>query len=57
MRLKKARSYLRDALFGLNDADDQNLATGEWRSQARHEIEVIMREVQRLIADIRATLK
>ncbi len=56
VRLKKARTCLNDALMGLNDVDEQQLALPEWRSQARVEIEAIQKNVQQLIADIRSTL-
>ena len=56
VRLKKARAALHDALRGLNSADEENLATPEWRATARQEIGAILSEVQRLIKEVRAVL-
>jgi hypothetical protein len=56
-RLKKARGHLRDALGGLDVADEQDLADAEWRREAREEIEDILSEVRRLISEVRAVLK
>lgn len=56
VRLKKARNALRDALRGLNSADEENLVTAEWRAAARGEINAILGEVQQLIREVRAVL-
>jgi hypothetical protein len=56
-RLKNARGHLRDALAGLNAADEQDLGEAEWRREAREEIGEILGEVQRLIAEVRAVLR
>ncbi len=56
-RLKNARGHLRDALAGLDAADEQDLAEPEWRGEAREEIGEILADVQRLIAEVRAVLK
>lgn len=57
VRLKKARRYLRDALAGLDAADEQRLAEPEWRSQARIEVNAILAHVEALINEVRATLE
>lgn len=56
-RLKKARGHLRDALAGLDAADEQDLAEGGWRRETREEIDEIVAEVRRLILEVRAVLK
>lgn len=56
-RLKKARGHLRDALAGLDAADEQELAEAGWRREAREEISDILSEVHRLIGEVRAVLK
>ena len=57
VRLKKARGHLRDALAGLDAADEQGLAEAAWRAQARTEISGVLEEVERLIAEVRAVLE
>jgi hypothetical protein len=56
-RLKKARSHLRDALAGIDAADEQDLADPGWRAQVREDAREILAEVLRLIRDVRAVLK
>lgn len=56
-RLKKARGHLRDALAGLDAADEQDLAGGWWRGEVRAGAQEILAEVERLIAEVRAVLK
>jgi hypothetical protein len=56
VRLKKARAALRDALRGLDAADEENLGTADWRSTTRGEINAILSEVQRLIKEVRHVL-
>lgn len=56
VRLKKARTALRDALRGLDSADEENLGTADWRSTTRGEINAILSEVQRLIKEVRDVL-
>jgi hypothetical protein len=56
VRLKKARGALRDALRGLDSAEEENLGTTEWRTDARREIAEILGEVQQLIAEVRQVL-
>jgi hypothetical protein len=57
VRLKKARRFLRDALAGLDAADELKLAELEWRERARRETQWILAEVNRLIADVRGVLE
>ena len=56
VRLKKARACLRDVIRGLDSADEENLATPEWRATTRREISEILGEVQELIRDVRDIL-
>lgn len=56
VRLKKARTALRDALLGLDSADEENLGTSEWRGSTRREIDAILSEVQHLIREVREVL-
>lgn len=56
-RLKKAREHLRDALAGLDAADEQDLADADWRREARGETAEILDEVVRLIGEVRAVLR
>ena len=53
VRLKKARSHLRDALAALDAADLENLATPAWRLFARSETGALLAEVEALIAEVR----
>jgi hypothetical protein len=57
VRLKKARGYLRDAIAGLDSADEDQLATPAWRADTRREIAEILGKVQHLIAEVRQVLK
>jgi len=56
VRLKKARGYLRDVLRGLDSADEEGLATVEWRAEIRREAGEILGEVQGLIQEVRQML-
>jgi hypothetical protein len=56
VRLKKARDYLRDAVRGMDSADEEELAPHRWRTEIRREIAEILGEVQRLIAEVRKVL-
>lgn len=53
VRLKKAREHLRDALAGLDAADEENLAVPDWRRAARREVEDVLGEVLDLIDEVR----
>jgi hypothetical protein len=57
VRLKKAREALKDALAGLDAADEQQLATAEWRSSTRAAIRSILSGVEQLIAEVRESLE
>jgi hypothetical protein len=57
VRLKKARGYLRDALLGLDSAEEENLATPKWRAATRSEIAGILDETRRLIDEAREMLE
>lgn len=57
VRLKKARGWLGDALGGLDAADQEELATGEWRANTRQEVTEILEEIHRYIAEVRAVLE
>ena len=57
VRLKKARTSLRDALSGLDSADEQQLADAKWRSQTRAEIKAILTQVEQLIREVRSGLE
>jgi hypothetical protein len=56
-RLKKARGHLKDALAGLDAADEQNLADLDWRRDTREEIRDLLAEVLLRIKEVRAVLK
>jgi hypothetical protein len=56
VRLKKARSHLRDALAGLDAADEQLLATGPWRSEIRGNLEQLVAAVQKVLDEVRDSL-
>jgi hypothetical protein len=56
VRLKKARGYFRDALSGLDSAEEGELGTREWISEIRQEVTGMLIEVQRLIAEVRGVL-
>jgi len=57
VRLKKARALLRDALAAMDSADEENLAHPAWRAAVRHEVEDILAEVLRLLAEARDSLE
>lgn len=57
VRLKKARRHLRDALAGLDSADEENLAEPEWRERTRREIVAVLGHVQVLIRQVRESLE
>lgn len=53
VRLKKAREHLRDALRGLDAADEENIAVPAWRQVVRDEVDDILLDVVRLIDEVR----
>jgi hypothetical protein len=57
VRLKKARGYLRDAMRGLDSAEEENLATPKWRHQVRLKVIDVLAETQNLIRDAREVLE
>lgn len=54
VRLKKARRHLHDALDGMDAAEEQRLATAEWRITTRQEISGILQALEKLIEEVRA---
>lgn len=57
VRLKKARGYLRDALSGLDSAEEEALATPKWRHETRFKIIDILAPTQELLREAREVLK
>ncbi|MCW1887229.1 hypothetical protein OKA04_21000 [Luteolibacter flavescens] len=57
VRLKKVRECLRDALSGLDSADQEGLATPIWRAFSRKELDEILGEVEGMIVEVRDVLK
>ncbi len=57
VRLKKARRHLRDALLGLDGADEQDLLTPGWRTAARADITLLLAKVGDLIIEMREVLR
>lgn len=56
VRLKKARGYLRDALQGLDCAEEEALATPQWRHQTRMKVIDILAQTQDLLREARDVL-
>ncbi len=54
--LKKARGYLSDALRGLDSADEEQLATSEWRETTRVRITNLLDATQQHILEARESL-
>ncbi|MCF7734295.1 MAG: hypothetical protein K9N23_21610 [Akkermansiaceae bacterium] len=57
VRLKKARGHLRDALHGMDSADEEGLAIPQWRYHTKLKIIDILAEVQDLIREVRELLE
>lgn len=57
VRLKKARTYLRNALNALDVADEQRLAEPGWRSQTRIDITAVFNHVEQAIHEVRSSLE
>jgi len=57
VRLKKARRHLRDALLGLDAADEHDLLTINWRTVTRAEVLLLLAGVEDLITEVRAVLQ
>lgn len=56
VRLKKARGYLRDALCGLDSAEEEALATPKWRHETRFKVIDIHARTQELLCEAREVL-
>jgi hypothetical protein len=56
VRLKKAIASLRDALAGLDSADEDGLATPEWRREIRKKVEGFLAEARVMLAEARSVL-
>lgn len=57
VRLKKARGHLRDALRGMDSADEEGLSIPQWRYHTKLKIIDVLAEVQELIREVREVLK
>jgi len=57
VRLKKARTYLADALAGLDAAEAEKLTDPAWISPLRQELQSIRKSVQTKIGEVRAVLR
>lgn len=57
VRLKKAKSYLADALAGLDAAEAEKLCSEEWLASLRQEILGIQKAVQDYINEVRCLLR
>jgi hypothetical protein len=57
VRLKKARGHLRDAMRGLDSAEEENLATPQWRHHMRLKIIDVLAETQNFIREVRQGLE
>lgn len=55
--LKKARRYLRDAMRGLDAADEENLVDPAWRAATRERLSRILAATQKLILEARKGLQ
>ena len=56
VRLKKARGYLRDALRGLDSAEEEALATPQWRHQTRLKVIDVLAQTDDLLREVREVL-
>jgi hypothetical protein len=57
VRLKKARGYLRDALSGLDSADEEALATPQWRQHTRSKVSDVLARTEELLREARGVFK
>ena len=53
VRLKKARGYLQDALRGLDSAEEEALATPQWRHHTRMKVIDVLAQTQELLREAR----
>jgi len=56
VRLKKARSYFKDALRALDSADAEKLTDAQWLPPVRQELQGILQTVESLIDEVRGVL-
>jgi hypothetical protein len=54
VRLKKARGYLNDALRGLDAAEEEALATPQWRHETRIKVIDVLAQTEELLREARA---
>lgn len=57
VRLKKARGYLRDALGGLDSAEEEALATPKWRHQTRLKVIDVLAQTETQLREAREVLE
>ena len=57
VRLKKARDYLRDVLRGLESAEEESLATPQWRHRTRVKAVDLLAQTEVLLREARAALE
>ncbi len=57
VRLKKARAHLGDALAGLDSAEDEALATPQWRHRTRFKVIDVLAQAENLLREAREILK
>jgi hypothetical protein len=57
VRLKKARGYLRDALRGLDSAEEEALATPQWRQQTRLKVIDVLAQTEILLREARGVFE
>jgi hypothetical protein len=57
VRLKRARSYLDDALLAADSCTEQNLTEPGWLEQTRRELQALGEECDALIAELRGRLE
>jgi hypothetical protein len=56
VRLKKARGYLRDALSGLESAEEEALAVPKWRHETRLKVIDVLVQTEELLREARGVL-
>jgi len=57
VRLKKARGYLRDALRGLESAEEESIATPQWRHQTRVKVTGFLAQTEDFLHEARRVLE
>lgn len=53
VRLKKARGYLKDAIRGLDAAEEESLATPQWRHETRIKVIDVLAQTETLLREAR----